>query len=71
MTLVTKKILYCLNNGSLLGWIIDPKEKLIFTYILNSHPQFFEEKSDLIPVPNFISNWQISLGEIFAWLQLK
>jgi Uma2 family endonuclease len=47
MTLITKKILYCLNNGSLLGWIIDPKEKLIFTYILNNHPQFFEKKMTL------------------------
>ncbi len=66
-----KKILYCLNNGSLMGWIIDPKEKVIFTYISNSLPQFFEENNDPIPVPNFISNWQITLGEIFAWLQVK
>jgi Uma2 family endonuclease len=71
MTLVTKKILYCLNNGSLMGWIIDPKEKVIFTYISNSLPQFFEENNDLIPVSNFISNWQINLGEIFTWLKVR
>lgn len=71
MSLFTKKILHCLNNGSLLGWLIDPNEKLIFTYSSNNQPQFFDQNNDIIPVPNFAQNLQITLGEIFGWLQVK
>ncbi len=71
MTLLTKKILHCLNNGSLMGWIIDPKEKVIFTYIPQGQPQYFEENEDIIPIPDFAKDLQITLGEIFAWLQVK
>lgn len=71
MSLVTKKILSCLNNGSLLGGLIDPNEKLIFTYTSNNQPQFFEKNNAVIPVPNFAENLHITLGEIFGWLQVK
>ena len=71
MSLVTKKILYCLANGSMLGWLIDPNEKLIFTYTKSSQPLFFEDKNDAIPVPDFAQDVQITLGDIFGWLQVK
>ncbi|WP_373478746.1 Uma2 family endonuclease [Geminocystis sp.] len=71
MVLITKKIVYCLNNGSVMGWLIDPQEKLIFTYTNNSHPYVFENDNDIIPVPNFANKLTITLGEIFAWLQIK
>jgi Uma2 family endonuclease len=71
MSLVTKKILYCLANGTMLGWLIDPNEKLIFTYMKNSQPLFFEEKNDAIPVPDFAQDLQLTLGDIFGWLLVK
>lgn len=71
MSLVTKKIIGCLNNGTMMGWLIDPHLKLIFTYINGSHPQVFELDNDIISVPNFAENLQITLGAIFGWLQVK
>lgn len=71
MSRVTKKILHCLDNGTMLGWLIDPNEKLIFTYQKNSQPLYFEKNDDLIPVPDFAKDLQITLGEIFGWLQVK
>jgi Uma2 family endonuclease len=54
-----------------MGWLIDPHSKLIFTYSHGSHPQVFELENELISVPNFATNLQITLGEIFSWLQVK
>lgn len=71
MSLVTKKIIGCLNNGTTMGWLIDPHSKLIFTYTNGSHPQVFELENEIIAVPSFAENLQITLGEIFGWLQVK
>jgi Uma2 family endonuclease len=71
MTIVTKKILHCLHHGSELGWIIDPNEKTIFTYTGNNLPQYFEEEKDLINVPCFAKDLQLTLGQIFDWLKVK
>jgi Uma2 family endonuclease len=71
MSLVIKKILYCLNHGTSLGWIIDPDEKLIFTYTSNNQIQCFEDSNDVIPVPDFAKDLNLTLGDIFGWLQVK
>ncbi|MGY6530210.1 MAG: Uma2 family endonuclease [Cyanobacterium sp.] len=69
-SLVTKKIVHCLTNGTEMGWLIDPNQKLIFTYTSNSHPLYFELESDLIPVPEFATDLEITLGDIFSWLKV-
>lgn len=71
MGLITKKIIYCLDNGSIMGWLIDPQEKLIFTYTNDSHPHIFENDNDIVPVANFADKLTITLGEIFRWLKVK
>jgi Uma2 family endonuclease len=55
----------------MLGWLIDPNERLIFTYTKNSQPLFFEDKNEAIPVPDFAQDVQITLGDIFGWLQVN
>ncbi|MBL1211084.1 Uma2 family endonuclease [Geminocystis sp. GBBB08] len=65
---IIKKILRCLESGCLLAWIIDPYEKTIFAY----YPQqvaFFENESDLLPVPDFIKDLKLTNGDIFSWLK--
>ncbi|MBL1208516.1 Uma2 family endonuclease [Geminocystis sp. GBBB08] len=71
MGLVTKKILSCLNNGSFMGWLIDPQTKLIFIYTANNQPLFFENNNDIIPVPNFVDNLKITVGDIFDCLKIR
>lgn len=70
-SLVTKKIVHSLINGTQLGWLIDPNQKLIFTYTSSHHPLYFELESDLIPLPDFATDLQLTLGEIFGWLRVK
>jgi len=71
VTRVTSNILYCLNQGSQMGWLIDPNEKLVLVYTSNQQPSFFEEPSDLLPVPNFAAALDLTLEQLFGWLQLR
>lgn len=68
MALVTRKIIHCLANGTQLGWLIDPNIKVIFTYTKNSHPLYFEEENNIIPVPDFVQDLRLTLEDIFGWL---
>ena len=67
-TRVTKNILHCLDNGTQLGWLIDPKEQSIFAYYPKQQPTFFEDAGDVLPVPDFAESFQLTLGELFSWL---
>ncbi|MEH2051957.1 Uma2 family endonuclease [Nostoc sp.] len=42
-TKVTKNILHCLNYGTQMGWLIDPKEQSVFVYLPDQPTTFYEE----------------------------
>lgn len=67
-TKVTKNILHCLDNGTNLGWLIDPKEQSILVYFPEQKPAFLEAATDVLPVPDFAQAFQLTLGELFDWL---
>lgn len=67
-TRVTRNILHCLDNGTQLGWLIDPSEQTIFAYYPKQQPAFFEDANDVLPVPDFAKSFQLTLGELFGWL---
>ncbi len=67
-TKVTKNILHCLNNGTELGWLIDPSEESVIIYFPGQKPAFFETATDVLPVPDFAKAFQLTLGELFGWL---
>ena len=68
MSKVTLKILFCLEHGTEMAWLIDPEESLIFTYNSDKQAQFFEAVDAIVPVPAFAESVQLRLGEIFGWL---
>lgn len=67
-TKVTKNILHCLDNGSKLGWLIDPSEQSVLVYFPQKQPAFLEVATDLLPVPDFAQAFQLTLGQLFGWL---
>lgn len=67
-TRVTRNILHCLDNGTQLGWLIDPSEQSIFAYYPKQQPEFFEDANDVLPVPDFAKSFKLTLGELFGWL---
>ncbi len=67
-TRVTRNILHCLNNGTQLGWLIDPQEQSVLVYFPAQQPAFLEAVTDILPVPDFAKAFELTLGELFAWL---
>ncbi|WP_414618708.1 Uma2 family endonuclease [Calothrix sp. CCY 0018] len=69
-TKVTGNILHCLKYGTQLGWLIDPDERSILVFPLGQQPELLREVDDLLPVPDFIKELRLTVGDIFNWLKL-
>ena len=67
-TRVTRNILHCLDHGTQLGWLIDPKEQSVLVYFQGQQPAFFESATEVLPVPDFAKACQLILGDLFGWL---
>ena len=67
-TRVTRNILHCLDNGTQLGWLIDPREQSVIVYFPQRKIAFFETATDVLPVPDFAAAFELTLGKLFAWL---
>jgi len=68
-TRVINKILFCLNHGTELGWFLDPKERLIMTFQPGKQPEVKQEQ-DILPVLSSLTDLQLSVQEVFSWLNL-
>lgn len=71
ITKPTKNILYCLNHGTSLGWLVIPEEFNIIVYPQNQQPIYLENESDILPVPEFAQDLHLTLGELFKCLKLN
>ncbi|MGB6299916.1 MAG: Uma2 family endonuclease [Rivularia sp. (in: cyanobacteria)] len=69
-TKVTGNILHCLKYGTKLGWLIDREERSILVFPLAQQPELLREVDDLVPVPDFIKELRLTVGDIFNWLKL-
>lgn len=67
-TKVTKNILHCLNYSSQMGWLIDPDEQTVFVYLPSQQIQVCDQPGELLPVPSFINELQLTVGDLFGWL---
>ena len=67
-TIVTMKILRCLENGTQMGWLIDPAMKCVFSYTPDSAPVSHVEADQVLPVPSFASKFSLTLGKLINWL---
>ncbi len=68
-TKVTKNILHCLQYGTQMGWLIDPAERSVFVYSGDRSTQVFDEEIDVLPVPEFAQDFDLTLGDLFGWLR--
>ncbi len=68
-TKVIRNILYCLDYGTKMGWLLDSEASCIFVYNTNKSVQIFEAPEMLVPVPEFAEAVQLTIGEIFDWLK--
>jgi len=69
-TKVTGNILHCLKHGCQMGWLIDPEERSLLIYPSGQQPEFLQEADESLPVPSFVADLQLTIGDIFGWLKL-
>lgn len=67
-TKVTKNILHCLKHETQMGWLIDPDEQTVFVYRPKQEPEVLDEPDEIVPVPTFTSELQLTIRSLFAWL---
>ena len=67
-TKVVRNILHCLENGTEMGWLIDPEERSVFVYFADRPVAIFEQPFAQIPVPKFAEAFELTVGELFGWL---
>lgn len=66
---VTQKILYSLQHGTQLGWLLDPCDRSIIVFLPNQLPIFYEG-GDRLPVLASIA-LELTCEQIFSWLKMN
>jgi Uma2 family endonuclease len=66
---VTQKILYSLQQGTQLGWMVDPSDRSIVVFFPNQLPVFCEE-NDRLPVLTSVA-LELTCEQIFGWLKMN
>lgn len=70
-TKVIDNILYCLEYGSQLGWLIDPDERSIFVFQPNQGLKNYKiDSAEKLPILAAI-DLNLTASQIFAWLKMK
>ncbi len=70
-TRVIDNILHCLRNGCKMGWLVDPAERSVTTYPKDQQPIHFSAADDRLPVPDFAMGVDLTVGQLFACLQVQ
>jgi Uma2 family endonuclease len=67
-TKLVKKILFALENGTEVAWLLDPDEEVIFIYRANQALQIYDRPEQVLPMPNFAGDLQLTVETVFSWL---
>ena len=66
---VTGNILYCLQHGCLLGWLIDSEDRSILVFRPDQQPELLLASDRLSVFENI--DLDITVDEIFGWLKMS
>lgn len=65
---LVKKILFALEQGTEMAWLLDPEEKVIFIYRANQALQICDRPEQVLPMPEFAIDIQLTVQDVFNWL---
>ena len=68
-TKVVKNILHCLDQGTQMGWLIDPSEQTVFIYRPLQPVLCFDLQEQKLLAPAFVKDFQLTIEELFGWLR--
>ena len=66
---VTGNILYCLDHGCQLGWLIDPEDSSILVFRPNQQPEFLQD-DERLPVLTGI-DLELKVAQVFGWIKMS
>ena len=66
---VTGNILYCLQHGCQLGWLIDPEDRSILVFLPERQPELLQG-SDRLSVLAEI-DLDLTVVQVFGWLKMR
>jgi Uma2 family endonuclease len=69
-TKVIANIIHCLDNGTQVGWLIDPAEKIILVYQPDKQVQVIDMLDRELIVPEFARVVKLTAGDVFNWLKV-
>ncbi len=67
-TRVINNILFCLNHGTRLGWLIDPEERTVIIFQPHQQPVVLDEDGDRLIGLDLLGNWDLTIAKLFSWL---
>jgi Uma2 family endonuclease len=70
-TRVINNILFLLNHGTQLGWLIDPSERTVLTFQTQQQPILQNQDTDILVVLPVLKAWTLTLAELFSWMRLN
>ena len=66
---VIRKIAFCLNNGTKLGWFVDPEDESV-TIFEPARTPVVKSGDELLTVLEVFNDWQFSVNNLFECLYL-
>ncbi len=67
---VIRKITFCLKHGTQMGWLVDPEDESVMIFLGDRAPEP-KTNDEILPVPSFLGDWQISAADLFGWLYVE
>jgi Uma2 family endonuclease len=67
---VIRKIIFCLKQGTQLGWLIDPQDTSVMTFQPDQLPDI-QIGDHILPVLDAFQPLELSVTEIFSWLNIE
>ena len=70
---VIKKIKCCLQNGTSMGWLIDPKDRAVLIHRPNQEVQVIlaDEPDIVLPMPDFMHELSYTITDLFNLLKAR
>jgi len=67
---VIRKIIFCINQGTQLGWLIDPTDESVMIFQPNLFPDV-KLGEETLPTLETLQDLQLSAKEMFSWLNFE
>ena len=66
---IIEKIIFCIHQGTQLGWLIDPKDESVMILKPNQLPNV-KSLDDILPALDILGDWQLTVHQMFDWLNI-